>query len=141
GSLYVAGSRSRSLYDPGNLTTTYYVDVFLARFGAADGALDKTFGAGTGFVFVTVDSSGGFGIPYAFGRAIALLSGGDIVVAGSWTTDFSMPYQGYLARFTSAGAPASGFGTGGLKKFTVPSTVGAIFSDLFVDGFDRLIVG
>jgi len=95
GNIVVAGSAS----DGKNL------DFALARYDA-NGALDPTFGAGTGTV--TTD----FGQGDAVATALVLQGNGDVVVAGSASNGTNLDFA--LARYSPRGLLDPTFGSGGL---------------------------
>ncbi|MEA2154657.1 MAG: hypothetical protein QOE11_797 [Solirubrobacteraceae bacterium] len=91
--------------------------IALARF-LADGAPDGLFGAGG---VALRDPSGGGGLPPGSGpAAIAAISSGQIVVAGSVgvaTDDYESGEQIVVGRFSDRGLPDPGFGHDGFAVF------------------------
>ena len=114
--------RAMAVQDDGKIVVAGYSyvgfssDIALARYTSA-GALDTTFGTG-GKVTTAIGSGNDFA------RAMAIDGDGKIVVAGSSrnvgdTDDFA------LARYTSAGALDTTFGTGGKVTTAISSGTGA----------------
>lgn len=96
------------------LTATPYgltsdTTLFLTRF-LADGTLDTTFGSSG---VATAELGSGFGLS---GAVIDLFSDASILVGGSYKNDGLNRSGFWLAKFSSGGTPAGGFGTAGVRS-------------------------
>lgn len=106
----------------------------------SNGSLDSTFGS-NGVVFVN------FPAPYTFNvaRAIAVTSGGEIVVAGSVYGAASNENSNYssmaLAELNSNGSLNTSFGSGGTVVTAVAESYDAVASSIAIDSSRRIVVG
>lgn len=96
-------------------------DMLVARFTAA-GALDASFGGGTGFTRIT------FGTGSEYGQALAIQSDGKILVAGY--ARIGMVFEFAIARVDQSGALDPTFGTGGKVLTPIGSRAQARAIDL-----------
>jgi uncharacterized delta-60 repeat protein len=96
-------------------------DFFLVRY-ESDGSLDRSFGIDGK---VTTDWSGGFDCA----KALAILSDGRIVAAGSACSDSRGPCYGALARYNKDGLLDTTFGFGGKVTTDIRVNALAIQSD------------
>jgi uncharacterized delta-60 repeat protein len=99
-------------------------DLALARF-LTTGALDPTFGAGTGAVTVNLAGT-------QRGESVTMQPDGKLVVAGS-----GAPNDSLVARFQPDGTLDTGFGTGGLV--IRPFTSGSRFNDVTVQSDGKIV--
>jgi uncharacterized delta-60 repeat protein len=116
GALYVVGTT-----DPGGGDFGHSSAIAVAKLEAATGALDETFGDGTGPLPGTAVFDPNLipaGMDYAYATAFA--SNGDLLVGGSAQTDASQGSNGYvLALDATTGALDTGFGTEGYAYFSL----------------------
>lgn len=99
----------------------------LARYDGVRGALDTSFGDGTGPAAGVVTTS--FGTPIAAALAIALQADGRIVAGGCAGTSSLCTTPAGLARYTTAGRLDAAFGTAGtLVDAQLPAVEGIAIS-------------
>ena len=114
GTLYLIGTT-----DPGTGDSGHSSAIAVAKLDAATGALDATFGNGSGPLPGTavVDPNRiPDGFDYAYAAAFA--ANGDVLVGGSAQTDATQGSDGYVfALDATSGALDTGFGTGGYAFF------------------------
>jgi uncharacterized delta-60 repeat protein len=116
GKLYVVGTT-----DPGGGDFGHSSAIAVAKLDAVSGALDETFGGGSGpLPGTTVFDPDLIPAGYDYAYAAAFAGNGDLLVGGSAQTDASSPAaDGYvLAADSSTGALDETFGTGGYAYFS-----------------------
>ncbi|MEV7614163.1 calcium-binding protein [Streptomyces sp. NPDC089799] len=127
-----AGGRATglALQSDGRFVVVGYIGNTSFDFGVArylsNGSLDTSF-SGDGMATAVFGGTD-------FGRAVAVASDGSVVAAGSTDTGFA------LARFTAAGSPDPGFGTGGRVTTIWPGSR-AVAYDMTLQPDGKILVG
>lgn len=115
GMLYAIGDT-----DPGTGDTGHSSAIAVAKLDAGTGALDETFGGGSGPLPGTAVFDPNLypdGLDYAYAAAFA--SNGDVLVGGSAQTDATQGSDGYVLAFdATTGALDTSFGTEGYAYFS-----------------------
>ncbi len=110
-------------------------DLLVTRL-TADGAIDTSFGAGTGFV--TWDINGATTATYEVAYDVGLQPDGKIVVTGY---QYGSPAKHLIVgRFNTDGAPDGTFGNGGFKTVASPSDESVIGKSLALQPDGSIIV-
>jgi uncharacterized delta-60 repeat protein len=120
GKLYAIGTT-----DPGGGDTGHSSAIAIAKLDAASGALDETFGGGSGPLAGTAVFDPNLypaGRDYAYATAFA--GNGDVLVGGSAQTDPNQGSDGYVLAFdATTGALDASFGTNGYAYFSLHNGV------------------
>ncbi len=115
GTLYAVGTT-----DPGTGDSGHSSAIAVAKLDAATGALDATFGGGSGLLPGTAVFDPNLypdGLDYAYAADFA--ANGDVLIGGSAQTDATQGSNGYVLAFDAAtGALDTSFGTDGYAYFS-----------------------
>ena len=127
GAVYAVGTT-----DPGGGDTGHSSAIVVAKLDAASGALDETFGGGTGPLPGTAVFHPELypnGADYAYAAAFA--GNGELLIGGSAQTDATQGSSAYvLALDAATGAPDTAFGTEGYAYFSLD--IGVHYDQLVV---------